>query len=87
MWGTAAAQGGCGWAGGGCLQFSSAAGGAGEDQVLCKLLVLLLAGESTGYPLLKWALEPARCVSSNFGFKSGYFHSYNVPCACTYSQG
>lgn len=66
--------------------FGSAAG-AVEDQALCKLSVLLLAGESAGYPRQKWALEPARCVSSNFGFKLGYFSSYDVPCACTYSQG
>lgn len=68
--GTAAAQGGCGWLGGGCPQFgSAAAAGAVEDQALRKLSVLLLAGESAGYSLQKWALEPARCVSSNFGFK------------------
>lgn len=83
----AAAWGGCGWAGGGCPQLGSAAAGAVEEQALCKLSVLLLAGESAGYPPQKWTLEPARCVSSNFGLKLGYFNSYNVPCACTYSQG
>lgn len=68
--GTADAQGGCGWAGGGCrLLGSAAAAGVAEDQALCKPSVLLLVGESAGYPPQKCALEPARCVPSNFGFK------------------